>query len=365
MNESLHHTATVCAVCHDQCVSACPVVEATHRMSAYPSRLAMLALEVHRQGLPVDADLSRALLDCIDCGACLEGCLYVDRPNDVTPVVRWARQASAQYTPSGLQAWSQRVQATGSPYPGVSEQLAALKSALPSGEHSSPPLLLYVDAATLHYAPAMALAALQLLQSAGKLNVVLADAVYPGGEWYQYGQQDDFVAAARRLAGELAAIQPAKVVALNPYSAYLLREVYPAQAGVRLEAPVLTLAEALVDAIHGLPGAAPRKVFLVQSACESYRMGGGAGQALLEKAGAQVSGKRDELPFREISYPDGEVFGLEPDPRLWIQKRILGAFQRSGAEVLVTTSPMALPALRAAAPGHPVMDLATYLQGPG
>jgi Fe-S oxidoreductase len=362
MNESLQNTATVCAICHDQCVSSCPVVEATHRMSAYPSRLAMLALEIHRQGLPVDADLSRALLDCIGCGACLEGCLHVDQPNDVTPVVRWARQASAQYAPPGLQAWSQRVQATGSPYPGVPDQLAALKSARPSGDYNTQPLLLYADAATLHYAPGMALSALQLLQSAGNLNIVLADEIYPGGEWYQYGQQDNFVAAARRLAGELASIQPAKVVALNPYSAYLLREVYPAQAGVRLKAPVLTLAEALVGAT--LPQATPRKVFLVQSACESYRMGGGAGQALLEKAGAQVFGKRQELPFREMSYPDGEVFGLEPDPRILIQARIWGAFHCSGAEVLVTTSPMALFALRTAASSPAVMDLATYLKGP-
>lgn len=359
MDASLENAATVCAVCHDQCVSACPVVEATRRMSAYPSRLAMLALELNRGGLSPSADLARSLQDCISCGACLEGCLYVDQPNDVTPVVRWARQATSRWTAPGLNAWVDKVRSTGSPYEDTRERLAALEAELP-GSQTGELVLLYVDAATLHYAPEMAVASIRLLRQLGYQNLRLAEEVYPGGELREQGWPADFAAVAKKVAGEVKQVKPVRIITVHPNSAYLLRKVYPAEAGIRLDAPVFALPEVLEAHSNQLAPPGDLAVYLIQSAVESYRMGGGAGRKLLEALGVRVFGQRADLPYREMTYPDGEIFGIEPDPRDLIRERIVNAFHRSGASKIVTSSPEAFAGLHAAHSDIEVIDLATY-----
>ncbi len=81
-----------CSLCHDQCVSACPVVEISHNQIAYPSRLAGLSAGVSLGKLQPSEELMDALLLCVQCNACTDSCVYVDDPVDVTPLIRWARE---------------------------------------------------------------------------------------------------------------------------------------------------------------------------------------------------------------------------------------------------------------------------------
>ncbi len=356
MNEMTEVAATICAVCHDQCVSACPVYEATRRMSAYPSRLAMLALELQRGGLRPDNDTALRLQDCIGCGACLEGCLYVDHPNDVTPAVRWARQVIRPQTALGMETFLEKIHKYGSPYADASERLAALKKELPDG-YERESILLYADAATLHYAPEMALSTIRLLRQLGKQNIRLAEHVYAGGELREQGLDQEFRATVVLVTNEIRAAGPAMIIAIHPYSAYLLREVYPIEARVNLNVPVYTLAEFLASQQSRLIRLPGETVFLVQSAVESYRMDGRVGGSLLNGLGVHVSGYREELPYHDMSYPDGEIFGIEPDPRDLLRERITNAFLRSKAKQIVTTSPEAVVGF----PRIKVTDLASYL----
>ncbi len=92
-----------CALCHDQCAFACPLVRVSRSTLAYPSRLAQVALAASRGEIPPEA-LGDSLDFCIDCGLCQEWCVYSGNdpgPPDISANLATTRHALGlirQYT---------------------------------------------------------------------------------------------------------------------------------------------------------------------------------------------------------------------------------------------------------------------------
>ncbi len=363
MNSILEQAANICAVCHDQCVSACPVFESSRQMAAYPSRLAMMALELNKGGLPPNTSLAQGMNNCIGCNACLEACLYIDHPNDITPVVRWARQSLNRAGLAGdwVKELVEEVDESGTPYGDMIPALIQAQATLPKlNSLNAEKVLLYADAATLFYAPEIVASTVHLLQTLGVKNIHLAQQVYPGGELWQYGCIQEFERAAQKVAKEISIVKPAKIIAISPYCTYLLREIYPAELGLQLNAPVLMLAETIADLIEASPRQRLKPAYLILSSTEAYQIGAGAALRVMEKLGIPVIGFREDLKYRWMSFPEGKVIGLEQDPKTVIQRRIVTAIEQSGVNEIVVTNAEALASLHSFFPEAQVVDLASF-----
>ena len=246
LSTNLQDIVTKCSLCHDQCVSACPVVEMTGRQIAYPSRLASLAWELERGNLAADPETMRAMLHCIHCNACTSNCVYIDDPVDITPLVRYARQTlieSGQATPR-MRQMRERIQAWGNPYQEIQARLFELKHRFEDHSAASPTLVI-ADAAELAYAPEAAQASLQLLRQFGYRSLSISGHSYTGGELWQYGYSNEALTIAETLLKEIERSQAEAVITLSPSSAFLLRKSYPDAMGVSVPARVLTVAEAI------------------------------------------------------------------------------------------------------------------------
>ncbi|GGM60837.1 oxidoreductase [Thermopolyspora flexuosa] len=153
-----------------------------------------------------------------------------------------------------------------------------------------PPVLLWVDSFTDHFAPDVAHAAIRVLAGAGFAVRVLDRPVCCGLTWISTGQLD----AARRILGRaVAALAPyardqVPIVALEPSCAAVLRS----DAAELLDAPIPPVAT-LAEFLSGLPGWTPPDLsgltVVAQPHCHHHAvLGWEADRALLARAGATV-----------------------------------------------------------------------------
>ena len=151
MNEELAQTALRCAVCHDQCISACPVFESTRQLAAYPSRKAMISREVDRQLLPPGEDAAKIMRYCIGCKACLETCLHKSNPVDITPVVRHTRRElyiSGEISAEFKQLL-ERIEKWGNPYGDLTAACQLLSEVITGKGNAQEKILLIADASEI------------------------------------------------------------------------------------------------------------------------------------------------------------------------------------------------------------------------
>jgi Fe-S oxidoreductase len=365
LTPDLQTIATTCGLCHDQCVSACPVVESSQNLAAYPSRLAALAWELSRGSLEPDADSWQALAHCIHCNACTQNCVYIDQPVDVTPLVRWGREYLVQQGQAGpqIRALIETIRQHGSPFGDVRPALADLMSEFPG----SPDLggtLIVADASLLVLDLPSTKAGLRLLDRLGYRGIRLADQTYTGWELWQYGYRSDALEIARAVMHEVERVKPEVVVTLTPSSAYLLRHIYPKEMGISFQAPVMTLAEASlarIDSIPLRPVVQAEPVFLVPSYTEMNQLHSPAAREVLERCGVELTALPGRQPFRPPAYPEGICVDLNPQPGHQIAKRIAKMADASGRSLVLCTTAFSLQAMRAALPGRPVRDWSSFV----
>ena len=280
LTADLQSIATTCGLCHDQCVSACPAVESSQNLTAYPSRLAAFAWELSRRSLEPDADSWQALAHCIHCNACTQNCVYIDQPVDVTPLVRWGRQFLIEKDLAGpqMRALIETIRQQGSPFGNVRPALVNLQGQYP-GSDDPGGALVFADASLLALDLLSAPAGLHLLDRLGYRNICVADLAYTGWELWQYGFRAEALEIARAVKREVDRVKPEVVVTLTPSSAYLLRDVYPQEMGISLQAPILTLAEAVLARVEldlpppGCPGRAGFPRAIVHGAASTAQPG--------------------------------------------------------------------------------------------
>ncbi len=68
-----------CMMCHEPCIAACPVTQATRRHTTAPSRLAQAAFAARQGQVTWDA-VADTLYSCIHCDRCTAACVYPDQP---------------------------------------------------------------------------------------------------------------------------------------------------------------------------------------------------------------------------------------------------------------------------------------------
>ena len=80
-----------CMLCHEPCLSACPVTMATRHHTYAPSRLAQAAWSARRGEVPWSA-IADTLYYCIHCHQCTEACVYAEAPMEPGSMLLAVRQ---------------------------------------------------------------------------------------------------------------------------------------------------------------------------------------------------------------------------------------------------------------------------------
>jgi heterodisulfide reductase subunit C len=362
----LQTIATTCGLCHDQCVSSCPVVESSQNLTAYPSRLAALAWELSTGRLEPGSDEWQALAHCIHCNACTQNCVYIDQPVDVTPLVRWGRQVLVErdQTSPQMRAVLETIRRHGNPYGDIRHALKELQDEFP-GSLGPGATLVIVDAAQLALDLPSAKAGLRLLERLGCAGIRVADLTYTGWELWQYGCRSNALEIARAVQREVERVKPEAVVALSPSNAYLLRDIYPHEMGISIQAQVMALAEAVLARIDSIPPHRPTvetvPVFLVPSFTELNQLHSPASREVLVHFGIEQTALPSRQPYRPPAYPEGLCIDLDPQPGHLIANRIARMVDSADPCLVLGTTAFSLQAMRAALPGRTVKDWSEFV----
>jgi Fe-S oxidoreductase len=161
---------------------------------------------------------------------------------------------------------------------------------------SRPPVALWVDSFTDHFAPSVAVATVAVLESAGYRVEVPGDDTCCGLTWITTGQLD----AARRILGStldslaVHADAGTPIVGVEPSCIAVLRgearELVPGQAADRVAAATRTLAELLTQTPGWEPPSLAGVEVVAQPHCHHHSvMGWSTDEALLRSAGATVT----------------------------------------------------------------------------
>ncbi len=365
LSANLQTIATNCSLCHDQCVSACPVVEMTSRLIGYPSRLATLAWELERGNLSADAETMLAMLHCIHCNACTRSCVYIDDPVDITPFVRYTRQKliqKDQATPQ-MRQMLERIQLWGNPYLDIQNTLNEMKVKFGQNRGAIKTLVI-ADAAELAYAPAAAHSGLRLLQRLGYNPLALSSQSYTGWELWQYGYGKELLGLAEALVKEIEHRNPEVVITLSPVSAYLLRKVFPEDLGISISAKVLSLPEAVLARLEQPTSPALSQlasIYLVMSCAETYQLQSFASREVLELFGITCLGIPNNQPYHRSSFPEGLALELYPTPGNWFARKIAETVVNLHPDAIVCTAGMAWKAMHAYCPDLPVTHWSTFV----
>ncbi len=366
MSEELSVTTLRCAVCHDQCVSACPALESSRQLAAYPSRKAMISRDVDQQLLQLNKDVASVMQYCIGCNACLETCLYRSHPNDITPVIRHTRRELFEHGDYSdeLKLILANVEKWGNPYGDLTTTRKRLLNEIQGEKEKKGTILVIGDSSILYFSEQMAVNSLKLIKEVTDSNIGLAESTYCGWELWHYGAVNWFENNAKAICKEIEVFNPLCVVTLSPQSAVLLRETFHHELGLSISVPVFSMAEFILEKVENLKGKfslSNSPIYLVQSASEVFGMGTKAGDALMTSLGINsVSRPYTFYPMRNAHYPEGIVLDLHPDPRNVIAQRLKEAISNTKATRVIVTTPEALTNIKSELT-LPVQDLAGYL----
>jgi len=236
---------TLCTFCPNLCRQKCPVSTAEPRETLIP-RAKMATLGRLRSGaLALRTESTAALLACTGCGACTEACRHHVEPARHLFAGR-ALAASSGARPPALEGLTERVRVLGARASSAMRAGVGPARVRSSGQRGLLPACARPEQARV------TLAVLDRAAPAGQEPVALVDTALGCGGYplLAGGEEEAFVAHARRLASELAGF--AQVVVACPACAFTLRTEY-APRGVRLSPEVVDLATVLGEAADRLP----------------------------------------------------------------------------------------------------------------
>jgi len=353
------------ALGHDQEASACPWVELTHRTSAYPSRTAQAALAVANGALPVTPDLVDLLYRCDDCGRCRAHALLPGPPD--LPRALWRVRSSlvAAAAVPELLPLAAALREHGTIY----GDLRAAFASLGNGDAGAG-VLFVPGAATLHYEPDSAVAALEAVRSVCGHADLSSDAMDSGHVAHELGLTDEASAIRHRVRHRVAEAGYRLVVAGTPKEAFGLRETLAGlPAEVRYAGGLVTGA----DGVPETPDAEADAVVFHPSETLLHRLDEFG--AIDRWLGAWLDGAyaREAVPARDalpaaIERPATRVPASLA--RALAEARMAQLLKigngKSRRRLILTCDPYSLRALRdVAPPGVDVIDLLVFASGHG
>ena len=220
--------ADACRFCW-MCRHLCPVGQKTGREINTPRGKGLLLSLVER-GTAYDADMARAMYECLLCDACSDNCATGFEP----PVfIREGRTAAVAegLAPESVVKVLENIEHTGNIYGEVKPSF---------GDGHKAAVLVYIGEVAACRAPDMAKALLSLLNKAGIDCTVLAEEPASGlmlGDLIGY--VEEVRAQVAVCAGAINEVRARTVVVLDSYDAVLMKQMYP-EWGVALNAGVVT-----------------------------------------------------------------------------------------------------------------------------
>jgi Fe-S oxidoreductase len=363
--DSLHlpllepHRTTLekCVYCPKLSRAACPVSNVEANETVTPWGKMSMAYFAARGDVPVDAVHAAPAWACSACFGCRERC---DHKNDVATALEDARAEFFErgVAPEGARAvasrWSERSRA-------AAEVLAGVDDGHIEGDRTGRALLL-VGCGYARHALSTARDALRATA------ILLGRSVRPvraccGLPLLYAGDRAGFIAAARRLAAEVGAEQPARFVALDPGCARALRVDY-ARVGVDVLEPELFVDVAFSgrDRLRRLPAGIANRSYRYHDPCQ---LGRGLDRydqprALLE----QLTGRHPSSFVRhrrhgECSGAGGLLPATRPSSSRAIADERIAEHRELGGGVLVTACAQSLHRFRTR--GEPAEDLASLV----
>jgi len=212
------------------CRHLCPVGLKTGKEINTPRAKALLLSLVER-GTKFDADMARAMYECVLCGACTNDCVTGFDP---TIFIREARSAAAVegILPSGVAAVLENIEKTGSIY-------GKKKTILKAGTGNADTLL-YIGEVASEKAPGMVKAFINLLEKSGTAFSVLENEA-PSGTFLGdlAGFVDETRVQAKACADEINNSRAKTVIILDPWEAATIIQRYR-EWGFPIEAELKT-----------------------------------------------------------------------------------------------------------------------------
>lgn len=358
----LAHDRTNCTYCPKLCRHACPAAEAERTELATPTFKQQVALLAATGERPLDRDRAAVLWKCTDCAGTVPACRH---RVDVAISLRdaKARAVTAGLAPPEVERTRARFAARGSPYDlDLAARLAA--AAPPEARATSGQLGLLPSCTGLVHEPEGMVRAWRALREAGRLDarVALPDPACCGYPLDALGLTDAFRLHAARAAASLAGFE--ELAVQGPACAWTIG-VRWREVGVRPRFRSAPLVDLLARRLPGSPAAraaqaVPRGKVAYHDPCFLARRLRRTGEpremirALTGAAPIDVSPLPEETP---CSGAGGGYPLTHPGPAKGCAARVVEAFQRTGADLLVTGCPSARRHIETSAPGVKVVSL--------
>ena len=351
--ESWLPAMTRCAGCHDQCLAATAEAAASGDQTLVVSRVATLGLRLLDGRMEWSAETVAPLFRGLNDGIQAEVCIFRTEGHRIEPYLRALRAEAVRrgLAPGHVRAAQDLIRESGN----------VLGVSVPPSEPPSPgTVTLLHDAATTALDPRAASAACGLLARAGIETTALWVSSC-GAIEADLGLVDESERATAAMVDAITGAAPSMVVSSDPVLVARAQEVL---AGPGWTAPILHLAQVLDAAgmafaprhvrvtVHD-PGALARP--LDASTVVRRLLGRVAGLEL-----------REPVNTGRLAASDGPL-GPYPDAGAAeaIARRRMDELRRTGADMVVTSSPYSLANLRGVADGMQVEDLAVFLDDVG
>lgn len=360
----LAHDRTTCTYCPKLCRHACPAAEAERTELATPTFKQQVALLAATGERPLDRDRAAVLWKCTDCAGTVPACRH---RVDVAVSLRdaKARAVTAGLAPPEVERARARFAARGSPYDlDLGARLAAaapLEARATSGQ-----LGLLPSCAALVHEPEGMVRAWRALKEAGRLDarIALPDPACCGYPLDALGLTDAFRLHAARAAASLAGFE--ELAVQGPACAWTIG-VRWREVGVRPRFRSAPLVDLLAQRLPGSAAARAAQATSRAGVRVAYH-----DPCFLARRLRRTSEPRDVIraltgaspidlsPLPEETACSGAGGGYpltHPGPAKGCAARVVEAFQRAGADLLVTGCPSAARHISKSAPGVKVVSL--------
>jgi len=227
-----------CSMCHDQCVSSCPMFTVKRTTTVYPGRKVYLARCLAKDEIECDESLANSLYQCFGCRLCKTFCVYGIKGKPMDPVSLFYA-ARHEIIKKGIKSENLKIaegciNEFGNLYGDVSKSLSKVKAINVTGRDIG--IIYLVDAEVLTLNPEAPMAAVKIMNKKG-IKPIISDIFETGYDFYALGFFDKAMSFAKKIANYLNNSSAKKLVISSPKTYYALTEWFK-EIGIEIKKEV-------------------------------------------------------------------------------------------------------------------------------
>jgi len=225
MLENYRNEILSCAICHDQCLSSCPIFSTVRKTTVYPSRKAQIANSLLIKELDWDEDSAELFYYCCGCRQCNNNCVYLDDPKDPIPIFQAARyEAMKQGVKLDfVKEIEEKIKKHGSLYGDLSNELKDIKNNVETDENAR--ILYLVDDETIALSLNSAKSTIKLMKNS-KIKFLISSMINTGIDVKALGFFNIAEEMAKEMTDYLNKQDIDKIIVSNPKTYYALTSWY-------------------------------------------------------------------------------------------------------------------------------------------